>query len=158
PRLTDPVLQNADGGTSYAQTTGLVIDADPRVISNLIADQSANNPAAVAAAQQALEALGTGYFYNPSTPDAVDSNGSLFIPNVTPDDGLSAPYNEWFTLFGQFFDHGIDLIGKGDSGTIFIPLQADDPLFTVGPDGVAGTGDEVSPELGFMVLTRATNL
>src|SRR5215467_3566096 len=35
--------------TSYTQTSGLVVDSQPRVISNLIVDQTANNPAAVAA-------------------------------------------------------------------------------------------------------------
>ena len=38
---------------------------------------------------------------------------SLFINNVTPDDGLSAPFNSLLTFFGQFFDHGVDLITKG---------------------------------------------
>ena len=89
----------------------------------------------------------------------VDASGNLFIPNVTPDAGLSAPFNSWFTFFGQFFDHGLDLVTKGGSGTVFIPLQPDDPLITVGPDGIAGTGDEVTdPGQQFMVLTRATNL
>ena len=42
---------------------------------------------------------------------------------------------------------------------MLIPLQPDDPLITVGPDGIAGTGDEAAdPGLQFMVLTRATNL
>ena len=38
------------GAASYTQTTGTVIDSQPRVISNLIVDQTATNPAAVAAA------------------------------------------------------------------------------------------------------------
>ena len=66
------------------------------------------------------------------------------IVNVSPDVGLSAPFNSWFTLFGQFFDHGLDLVNKGGSGTVFIPLQPDDPLYVPG-----------SPT-NFMVLTRAT--
>jgi hypothetical protein len=28
---------------------------------------------------------------------------SLFLP-TTPDAGLSAPFNSFFTMFGQFFD------------------------------------------------------
>ena len=36
---------------------------------------------------------------------------------------LSAPFNSWFTLFGQFFDHGLDLVNKGGNGTVFIPLS-----------------------------------
>ena len=142
PRVGDPVFQNADQGTSYASTSGLVIDADPRTISNLIADQSANNPAAVETAAAANAALGAGYAANPLNTAA---NGSLYINNFTPDAGLSAPFNTWMTLFGQFFDHGLDLVTKGGSGTVFIPLQPDDPLYVPG-----------SPT-NFMVLTRATN-
>lgn len=66
------------------------------------------------------------------------------MPNTAPDGGLSAPFNSWFTLFGQFFDHGLDLVNKGGSGTVFVPLQPDDPLYVAG-----------SPT-NFMVLTRAT--
>ena len=66
------------------------------------------------------------------------------IPNVSPDVGLSAPFNSWFTLFGQFFDHGLDLVNKGGSGTVFVPLQPDDPLYVPGS------------QTNFMVLTRAT--
>ncbi len=128
--------------TSYSQTNGLVFDTQPRFVSNLIVDQSDANPAAVAAANQ--------------TPGSKNVNGvradgvpftTNFIPNVTPDAGLSAPYNSWFTLFGQFFDHGLDLVNKGQSGTVFIPLKPGDPLFSNEP-GAAN----------FMTLTRATNL
>ena len=66
------------------------------------------------------------------------------ITNTAPDEGLSAPFNSWFTLFGQFFDHGLDLVAKGGNGTVFIPLMPDDPLYVPG-----GTTN-------FMVLTRAT--
>src|SRR5690606_30939768 len=76
----------------------------------------------------------------------VTPGGSLVITNVAPDEGLSAGFNAWFTFFGQFFDHGLDLVTKGGSGTVFIPLQPDDPLYVEG-----------SPT-NFMVLTRATNL
>ena len=69
---------------------------------------------------------------------------NVHLPNTSPDVGLSAPFNSWFTLFGQFFDHGLDLVNKGGSGTVFIPLQPDDPLY------VAGS------HTNFMVLTRAT--
>ena len=85
---------------------------------------------------------------------------SLFIPNITPDAGLSAPANSFFTFFGQFFDHGLDLISKNAAnGTVFIPLSPDDPLYVPGaptnfmvltraqdlpgPDGIIGTADDV---------------
>ncbi len=69
---------------------------------------------------------------------------------------MSAPFNLWFVFFGQFFDHGLDLVEKGGSSTVFIPLQPDDPLIN-GLDGTPGTDDDLPPELQFMVLTRATN-
>ncbi len=86
----------------------------------------------------------------------VPSHQTLFIPNVTTDVGLSPPYNSLFTFFGQFFDHGVDQTVKSGS-TVFVPLKADDPLRTLGPDGKAGTGDEVPASQAFMVLTRAQN-
>ena len=48
-----------------------------------------------------------------------------------------APTNGWFAIFGQFFDHGLDLIGKGGQGTtIKIALATDDPLYgAIGSDG-----------------------
>ncbi len=84
------------------------------------------------------------------------TGGDFFIPNSAPDEGLSAPYNSWFTFFGQFFDHGLDLLNKGGNGTVFMPLKADDPLIP-GPDGILGNADDLPPHRRFMVVTRATN-
>ncbi|SFP92571.1 peroxidase family protein, partial [Pseudomonas borbori] len=155
PRLLDPLFQDAEtltvedgpGGvnvgetTSYSQTSGFVQDSQPRTISNLIVDQTANNPAAVAAAATNAGA---------EVVDGLRADGTpfqtFFLPNVAADIGLTAPFNAWMTFFGQFFDHGLDLVTKGGSGTVFMPLQPDDPLFVPG-----------SPT-NFMVMTRATNL
>ena len=143
PRLVPKKLRDAesgdpdgpgpapDGPTSYQQNNGFVIDSQPRTVSNLVVDQTASNPAAVAAGGE-----------NP----VVDTRtGSISIPNVAPDTGLSAPYNSWFTLFGQFFDHGLDLVNKGGNGTVLIPLKTDDPKYRPGSS------------TNFMVLTRATH-
>ncbi|MGF6690165.1 Ca2+-binding RTX toxin-like protein [Metapseudomonas resinovorans] len=142
PRMLDPTFRIAENGTSYTQTSGLVIDSQPRTISNLIVDQTANNPAAVEANGGAAPVVSPGLDGIFGTPDDQEV---FFIPNTTPDEGLSAPFNSWFTFFGQFFDHGLDLVTKGGSGTIFIPLQPDDPLFVEGS------------QTNFLVLTRATN-
>jgi Ca2+-binding RTX toxin-like protein len=132
PRMAPKDLKGAEAQTSYTQTTGIVIDSRPRVISNLIADQTASNPAAVAAAGGA--------------PEVDERTGTFFIPNVATDVGLSAPYNSWFTLFGQFFDHGLDLVTKGGTaGSVYMPLQPSDPLYVSGS------------HTNFMVLTRATH-
>ena len=71
-------------------------------------------------------------------------NGSIDIPNVAPDEGLSAPFNAWMTFFGQFFDHGLDLISKGGNGTVYVPLATDDPL-VLGADGQPGTATILPP-------------
>jgi Ca2+-binding RTX toxin-like protein len=214
PRLVAANLQQADnvpagfgppGTTSYAQNSGLVFDSQPRVASNLIVDQTANNPAAVAAALQlagytntqivaeatlirnlntpvqaalslvkaaqaeilaagtnpALLATAHQHYIDASATHSVaaaaltarleldgltvSDNGTIGILNLSPDIGLSPSFNGWMTLFGQFFDHGLDLITKGGSGTVFVPLLPDDPLYVVGS------------QTNFMVLTRATN-
>ena len=59
PRMLDPFFRTADPvppgfpgagtPTSYDQTSGFVFDSEPRMISNLIVDQTITNPAAVEA-------------------------------------------------------------------------------------------------------------
>ncbi|QCI12535.1 heme peroxidase [Pseudomonas putida] len=174
PRLSDPVFNdaqdtpagffgpNSPGGapTSYTQTSGRVFDSQPRTISNLIVDQTADNPAAYAAAYDPGSdgLLHTGDDVLKDGVRVVASPGMdgkfgtgddqdvLVFDNTAADAGLSAPFNAWMTFFGQFFDHGLDLVSKGGSGTVYIPLQPDDPLYV--PGG----------HTNFMVLTRATNL
>ncbi|WP_281401835.1 peroxidase family protein, partial [Microvirga soli] len=116
---------------------------------------------AVVDAQAALDLADDALMTLLDTYGIVLDGSNVSIPNVAPDEGLSAPFNSWFTLFGQFFDHGLDLVNKGGSGTVFIPLLPDDPLYdptsptnfmvltraTVGPgvDGVMGTADDTRP-------------
>lgn len=220
PRLVAANLQSADvipagffgpgspGGapTSYTQTSGAVFDSQPRVASNLIVDQTANNPAAVAAALQLagyssaailaeatiIAGLNTpvqtananiqtarAHIISAGTDPAllaaaqlelssataahtiafdalsnemttagltVSSVGTISILNLSPDIGLSPSFNGWMTFFGQFFDHGLDLVTKGNNGTVFVPLLPDDPLYVAGSN------------TNFMVLTRATQV
>ncbi|WP_223511134.1 peroxidase family protein [Pseudomonas sp. GL-B-19] len=178
PRLTDPVFNPAEGapagffgpgspaipGSSYAQNSGFVFDSQPRTISNLIVDQTANNPAAYATAYDpGIDGVlnfgaagnddvlkdGVRIVASPGLDGqfgTTDDHDVYLFENTAADAGLSAPFNAWMTFFGQFFDHGLDLVTKGGSGTIFIPLQPDDPLYVEGGSA------------NFMVLTRATNL
>ena len=167
PRLVPATfLNDADGDTFDANgpapgglvtntnygAAGNVADADPRIISNLIADMTANNPAAVAANGGAPSVMSPGL---DGVFGTIDDRAVFLIPNVSPDAGLSAPFNTWMTFFGQFFDHGLDLLTKGGNGTVFIPLQADDPLIA-GADGIFGNGDDLPAGLRFMAVTRAT--
>ncbi|MDR5652257.1 peroxidase family protein [Ruixingdingia sedimenti] len=176
----DPVVLDNNDYTPGAPTTpgfdpGTVVDADPRTISNLVVDQTLNNPAAIAAALRlggmaeadipaAVAAVSAAHALvlaeEPDTPGhaaqaaalegllddygiVMDGN-TVHLANAAPDEGLSASYNSWFTLFGQFFDHGLDLVSRGGNGTVYIPLQPDDPLYN--PD---------APHTNFMAMTRA---
>ncbi|HET7475821.1 MAG TPA: peroxidase family protein [Dermatophilaceae bacterium] len=190
PRLTAPKFISAEpitssfpvgppGPTTYAQKTGNVVDSRPRVISNLIVDQTSTNPAALAAAQfpirsQQSPTTITVCTTNPDpTTDpptdgvptgCVPTYATLDIPNITTDVGLSPPFNSWFTFFGQFFDHGVDQTVKSGS-SVFVPLKDDDPLIA-GPDHILvdnpntprdESADNLPPSQRFMVLTRAQN-
>src|SRR5581483_2580926 len=66
--------------------------------------------------------------------DALQNDGFIrSLNSVSGDPG----YSGWFVLFGQFFDHGLDFIGKPNgNATITIPLSPGDPLYgQLGPDG-----------------------
>ena len=190
----DEALYDPDGpfgpelpqnNSNYASTVN-VIDTDPRIISNLIVDQTVANPVAYQiaygagvdgifsylahAGQDGLFGTADDGLGADGLPDSISggnddtddvlSDGTRIInglrfdgqpfqtfqfDNVTPDEGLSAPFNAWMTFFGQFFDHGLDLVDKGGNGKIYIPLATDDPLYV--PGG----------HTNFMVVTRATN-
>ncbi|WP_251036282.1 peroxidase family protein [Arthrobacter sp. ISL-28] len=186
PRLGSATFKDAENSifgpptpTSYTQKSGDVFDSRPRTISNLIVDQTSTNPAAIAAAGNPVRTQGNegvepcttdpvpaseGVEAVPGDPlGCVPSHSTLFIPNVTTDVGLSPPYNSLFTLFGQFFDHGIDQTVKG-GGNVYVPLKADDPLIA-GPNHVvdddpatpAVEGDDLPRHLRFMALTRGQN-
>ena len=114
-----PTVQIGAVASSYdpAYRPSSVQDSTPRVVSNLIADQAPTNPAATAVAGQNA---------------VMDADGSYLIANVAPNAGVAAPYNGMFALFGQFFDHGLDLVGKTGQENVVVPLQPDDPLYTAG--------------------------
>src|SRR5262249_23551911 len=145
------------------------LDPHRRPTSTLIADQPPNTPPASATAYDpgpdgilhtADDVLkdGVQLVTSPGLDGqfgTADDTPVFFFENVMPDAGTSEPFDAWFTFFGQFFDHGLDLVTKGGNGFIFVPLQPDDPLFNPGPDGIANTADD-GPN--FMVETRATML
>lgn len=195
PRLTVPNFdkQVEDAGdfgplgfglTNYNQTSGSVVDSQPRMISNLIVDQTSTNPAAAYVYLNPARAQGGAPIVEPcvslGTPvgcEPVPEFETLFIPNVTTDVGLSPPFNSLFTIFGQFFDHGLDKITNGGNGAVFVPLKDGDPLIAGPdhilddvppsnpevkctsanvPDGCDETADNLPADKRFMVLTRGT--
>ena len=156
----DPMFMDALGNQVPIGTVGAIPvmmavgDSTPRTISNLIADMTSNNPAATAA-YDASVAAGTGATRSFILDDFGQPTSVYLytIPNVSPDVGLSAPFNSWMTLFGQFFDHGLDSINKGGAGKVYIQINPGDDLYDDGADNIVGTPDD-GPN--FMVLTRAS--
>ena len=139
------------GLTCYEQTEGIVYDSHPREISNLIVDQTLNNPAI----ENQLEA---------GTAVRVPGTNRVTIPNTAPDEELSAPFNTFMGFFGQFFDHGLDLVGKAGNGSMVVPLAAGDPLYCPAdgtrPNVNDPDGPEVAcnPEANFITLSRASRI
>ena len=150
PRLTTPVYSDAQGTftfgqtglnfvpnpTSYAVRDVNLYDASPRIISNLVSNQS----------KEALNAI--GYADNEVAlavlDDPMTTPGGRISPltgNVNP-----LPYSGLMTIFGQFFDHGLDFVHKGADGMVLVPLLPGDPLFNhpdnaiYAPDGVTIVG------------------
>jgi len=121
PTLTPPGTITNRTGISYPAGNGPITDADARVVSNLVADQSS----------AALEAL--GYLTPGEQKLAILDNPSLtpggrLNPFTGTDNPL--PYSTILTMFGQFFDHGLDLVHKGANGTIRVPLKPTDELWS----------------------------
>jgi Ca2+-binding RTX toxin-like protein len=90
-----------------------------------------------------LEQLGQRDMQDPT-------NSEFFIGSTNP--GV-APGNSWLAYFGQFFDHGLDFVDKGQGLTpskIYIPLAIDDPLYRA--PGTNGSGDQGNTKI---VVSRA---
>ena len=157
----DPVgAQTATDGTRIDQPN--VVDYTPRMISlttttgGVTFDTWGNHPGDTGATSHQANEI----YYDPATGTAkvlewgqlatvadgglgqIDTQARLaasagqndhFIGGLNP--GVS-PSNGFFVLFGQFFDHGLDFIGKASGQTIKIALASDDPLYgMLGPDG-----------------------
>lgn len=104
----------------YAARNTSVVDANPRIISNLVVDQSA----------AALSAI--GYTTTGEQKLAVlDDPSTTPLGRVNPFTGTANPLptSTFTTMFGQFFDHGLDFVHKGADGLVIVPLLPDDPLF-----------------------------
>jgi len=134
PRVSTPAWRDAQGSftmgqrgpvfdmtpVSYAIRDINLIDNAPRIISNLVSSQSSESLSAIGyttPGQQKLAVLDDPS----STP-----NGRL-SPLTGPDNPL--PYSGFMTLFGQFFDHGLDFVQKGKDGMVMVQILPGDPLY-----------------------------
>ncbi|MFZ1900296.1 MAG: peroxidase family protein, partial [Azonexus sp.] len=153
------IVGNTDYTTNQANPGQSVVDYTPRMISQLVTT-GGSKPLLDAHGQvvhwdAALYSAGTDTAYN-TLIDSVSPGGAGLIEGATvisdygilaggqhdPQDPTNgevfygainpgvAPGNSFLAYFGQFFDHGLDFVGKGAAGTkITIPLATDDPLY-----------------------------
>ena len=126
-------------GTS--STKPRIQDYSARTVSSLISDQTNSNPAAIAAAGGAGNCTAT--VVDPLNHANTLSNKLCKIENIASPRTTLAGYNSLFTLFGQFFDHGLDLIPKSGQ-KVNIRILPGDPLYSSAPGA-----------LNYLVLTRA---
>lgn len=118
------------------------IPGRPGVYGETILDAKTNLPVLDATNQPQLRPFGQEMN---AGGQLVDEAGNVIL-NV-PGQPLNidqGPLNSWFTLFGQGFDHGLDLIPKNNAGRVYIPLLPSDPLY-----------DPNSPA-NYMVMPRAS--
>jgi Ca2+-binding RTX toxin-like protein len=147
---------SADSSALYADPFKTVVDYTPRLISQTISSQTA------------LTRLGIGQ-------SGASSLDIAFIPSSRSNDQNNQPRSGGsgiFTIFGQYFDHGLDFIEKngniganGQSAKLVIPLSPSDPLYNptkgvtsitvsratlanplgAGADGKFRTSDDINP-------------
>jgi len=153
----------------YANPFLSVYDYTPRMISQLVDSQ--------AALERVDVASNGAYITDSITYQLADINDE---PTKTVSESFQRNLNTlggdpsltgWNTLFGQFFDHGLDFIGKGGNTTlqpgldgvfgtsddanvsskIYIPLASTDPLYRA--PGTYGPSDPGNTKLS---ISRAT--
>lgn len=115
----------------YKTRGTIVIDAQPRIISNLVANTTL--------APQGPGGTPFDERDNPRAREWISLGGTQPGLRVSPLTGNVNPLaaSSWMTLFGQFFDHGLDLVAKGTDGKVFMPVLPGDPLYN------ASTGSAV---------------
>jgi Ca2+-binding RTX toxin-like protein len=113
------------------------VTANPNYNAAGIAGVALINTAAPDGGYGLLQTLGHTDFQKTladGTPDPTQAGSTEFF--IGAENPGVAPTNGWFTLFGQFFDHGLDFIDKNSGAKITIALAVEDPLYGLpGPDG-----------------------
>ena len=165
--LINPTTGKVDDSSRYANPFLTVYDYTPRMISQTVDSQEALTrmdlitPGTITDVQT----------YNmidlrTNTTTAVTESFRRNLNTLAGDPSLTG----WSVLFGQFFDHGLDSIGKGGntvngvSAKVYIPLDPSDPMYdpthgvtklsisratvdnpqAAGPDGMFGTKDDIT--------------
>ena len=109
---------------------------------------------------------GTQTFYNDTSTFIVDTTpreisnlvaaeAAAHKSKPTSGELDALPASSFFTMFGQFFTHDLDLVQKGNNGIVYMPLLPGDSLYRAGAttnfmvlsraniDGIAANGDRI---------------
>ena len=162
PRLTQQHWQSSEGTftfgrsglavnptpTSYSVRDVNVVDSNPRVISNLVANQASNALSAIGLSTEGQQKLAV-------MDDPSATPGGRLSPLTGADNPL--PYSSYMTLFGQFFDHGLDLVQKGKDGSILVQLLPGDPLYNDARSAIK-VGGQVVGHNNFLVASRTNTV
>jgi Ca2+-binding RTX toxin-like protein len=136
-------VKSIDNSNRYANPLLTVSDYTPRLISQLVNSSVAGsvNGDPVQSAMDRIEGLAGGTITDHTTylknGVTIDENFQRNLNTLSGDPSLTG----WNTLFGQFFDHGLDSIGKGGNkvdpnapgAKIIVPLAPTDPLYNNDP-------------------------
>jgi hypothetical protein len=143
----------ADNSANYADLNKTVVDYTPRMITQTISSSYGDHAGNVA--DSALTRMGVATDTITEMVTARDGTTSTQTEtivrnlNTLPGDPTTSGI---FTLFGQFFDHGLDFIDKGGQGAkIVIPLDPNDPLYRA-----PGTQGPQDPGNTTITISRAT--
>ena len=150
PTLPDA---QADSTSLYADPSKSVVDYTPRMISQTISSSYMDH--AVGIADSAMTRVGTPTDTFHETITYADGHKEQVTEtiirneNTLPGDPSTSGI---FTLFGQFFDHGLDFIDKGGQGSkVVIALDPSDPLYRA-----PGTNGANDPGNLTITISRAT--
>ena len=125
---TGTTSYNSSYVVDYSIRGNLIFDANPRLISNLLTNQTGkslfdtlDNPYAREWTQTGTRAGLGRVSQNNNTRHEAILTGSNPLPN-----------SDFFAIFGQYHDHGLDFLDKGDDGSVLIPLLPGDSLYQAG--------------------------
>jgi Ca2+-binding RTX toxin-like protein len=111
-----------------------IFDASPRIISNLVSNQNGKTALQVQDDPYARQwtQTGTQAGKRVSQRNITRHETMLTGGDGTANSGNPLPNSGFFALFGQYNDHGLDFLSKGNDGSMLTPLLPGDSLYSPG--------------------------
>jgi Ca2+-binding RTX toxin-like protein len=111
-----------------------IFDASPRIISNLVSNQNGKTALQVQDDPYARQWTQTGTQAGKRVSQRNNTRHETMLTggDGTANSGNPLPNSGFFALFGQYNDHGLDFLSKGNDGSMLIPLLPGDSLYTPG--------------------------